>query len=135
MLIARMSSHPWRDDFLLYRRNAYDPRLTQSILSSTYNKVSRRGASLRIHHHFPSYDILHIALICIFKKGRCSNGEEEVVNGRLTEWYMALGFWYALQSHQSKTSVATVGHRGSQQGILWGYASIYLALGLSPHLG
>lgn len=108
MLIASISSHPWRDDFLLYRPNAYSPRLTHSILSATYNKVSWRSASiatLRIYHHFPS-STPHPAYI-YFQERKMEQWRGRSSKLSFDRVVHASRFLYALQSHQSKTSVAT----------------------------
>lgn len=79
--------------------------------------------------------LLSIPHPCISKRRRWRNGEEEVVNGRLDEWYFASQFLPTLSSYQSKTSVATGRHNAFRRRMLWGQCSIHAAPGLSPRLG
>lgn len=87
MLIARISSHP--GEMTSCSTNEPMLHVSLSILSATYNKVSQRRASiviLRRRHHFPSSS--PYPLLCIFKRGRWMNGEEEVLNGCLAQWHL-----------------------------------------------
>lgn len=121
--------------FCLHTLTAYAPRATHSNLSAAYNKVSRCGA-IAIHrrrHRFPSSTLF--LLLCILKRRGWRNGEEEVVNGRLAEWHLPLGFLHAPLSHQFKTSVATGRHNAFQQGMLRGQCGVRAAPGFSPPLG
>lgn len=79
--------------------------------------------------------LLSIPHPCISKRRRWRNGEEEVVNGRLDEWYFASQF----SAHAVFLPVQDLcSHRKTnafQRRMLWGQCSIHAAPGLSPRLG